>query len=116
MYQESISFKFGKVKKAGKQDKAKVAAEIRKRIVVGLMVLATYVSPMYLGPCFLFPVNIYICTEITNEAFNLKMKPFEETPAYKLLRYLTIALTYYIWLPFIGGLRREILENSGLSA
>ena len=86
-----------------------------KRINVGAMVFSFYVLPMYLGPIFQFPVNIFICANITNEAFNLKLKAFEEALGYKLLRYSTIALTYYIWLPSSGGLRREILEATGLS-
>ena len=115
-YAESISFKFGKVKVAAKPGKAKVAAEVLKRIIVGAMVYAMTSLPFYLGPCALFIVQLYVMMQIASEAYNLKSKPFEEANSYKLLWYITLVLTNYILLPTVGGLRRQIMEKSGFSS
>ena len=52
-YLDSISWCIGQVKEKKKTDKdepTKTAAEVRKRIVVGFMILSWYVSPMYINP------------------------------------------------------------------
>ena len=50
-YAECIKWKVGTLRpKAESRDTPKTAAEILKRIVVGFMILAWYVSPMYVHP------------------------------------------------------------------
>ena len=49
-YQDSISWKIGKVKAPPSANKAKSPGEMQKRLIVGFYVLAWYVYPMYVHP------------------------------------------------------------------
>ena len=44
---------------------------MRKRLVVGFMVLAYYVLPMYLGPLTLLVVNTHVCLMVSYEALTI---------------------------------------------
>ena len=115
-YEDSIAFTFGKVKQAGSASKAKNAAEMRKRLVVGFFVLAWYVFPMYVHPIVMCMVTLHIIITMQRESFQIKPKDFERTISYRVLRYAIQFLAFFILMPTIGPLERSIVEASGMTA
>mmetsp|Transcript_11905 Transcript_11905/g.15176 ORF Transcript_11905/g.15176 Transcript_11905/m.15176 type:complete len:255 (+) Transcript_11905:220-984(+) len=89
---------------------------MRKRLVVGFFVLAEYVCPMFMHPLALILVNFHIVSSIHWEAYHIKMKPFEETTSYRLLRIAMSILAFFYFMPTYGAFERPILEASGLTA
>jgi len=70
-YENSTTLTLGRAKKVAPpsaQNKGKNAAEMRKRLVVGFMVLAYYVLPMYLCPLTLLVVNTHVSLMVSYEA------------------------------------------------
>ena len=72
-YLDSLKWKIGDVKQAPTQAKApgKSKAEVIKRIIVGIMVLAWYICPMFIHPIAFMVVSIKVVTIVTREAFLL---------------------------------------------
>ena len=114
-YNDSINFTFGKVKNKAPVNKAKSAAEMRKRIIVGFFVLALYVIPMFVHPLFLVLVSAQIAFTMISEAFEISSKPFERTIYYRVLRYSLELLALFYLMPIYGPLERNIMEASGYS-
>ena len=52
-------------------NKAKSAAEMRKRLVVGFFVLSWYVFPMFMHPIAVCIVNAHINISMQNESFHI---------------------------------------------
>ena len=72
-YLDSLKWKIGDVKQAPTQAKApgKSKAEMIKRIIVGFMVLAWYVCPMFIHPIAVIVVTTNVIMIATREAFLL---------------------------------------------
>lgn len=86
-----------------------------KRIIVGVMVLAWFVTPIYVHPLAVAAVFIQMSMIIISEVLNIQHKAFENV----ILQYLYMALAaslYYFILPRWGFLERPIVERSGFSA
>lgn len=86
-----------------------------KRIIVGIMVLAWYVFPIYVHPLCVAAVNIQMSLIILNEGLNVQYKAFENV-AFKYLYGMFAASLYYFILPRWGFLEKDILKRSGFSA
>lgn len=86
-----------------------------KRLVVGFMVLAWYVSPMYIHPSAIALVTLHMCSILYVEAFNVHRKDFE-TKGHLVYRFALLTTLNLFAFPRFGILERGIMERSGFSA
>ena len=87
--------------------KGKAAAEIRKRVVVGLFMFFCASFPLFFNPIVQVLNNIFICRLICLEVFELKIKEFETMLEYKVMKHTLIFLSFFAfvtnyWLALIG--------------
>ena len=57
-----------------KKGPTKTAAEVRKRIIVGFMILSWYLSPMYIHPIAVSFVSCKFVFIVNREVFELESK------------------------------------------
>ena len=86
-----------------------------KRTIVGFMVLAWYVFPMYVHPLVFVFVSWHIVQLIQDECFNVWRKDFEQNLMYSLFYHGHSLLMFYFLQPKIGFLQRSIVEASGFT-
>ena len=88
---------------------------MRKRIVVGCMVLAWCVTPIFIHPTAIIIQVFHLYYIICNEGFHLAQKEFETTWVYQTLKRTFIILVFFAISTKCGPFDRKIIENSGFS-
>ena len=74
-YLDSIEWVFGQRKEtSASKNPSKSAAEVRKRVIVGFMILSWYVSPMYIHPLAVSFVTCKFVFIVNREVFELESK------------------------------------------
>ena len=99
---------------------SKSAAEVRKRIIVGFMILSWYVSPMYIHPLAISFVTCKFVFIVNREVFELESKERYYLSAERCkngaFRYAFQCALFYFAMPRWGILERGIVERSGYTA
>ena len=80
-YRDSIKWKIGTAKADDSKDSVKKpkksAGEVLKRVIVGFMVLAWYVCPMYVHPLCVQAVTCHMALIVHGEAFSMAQKTID---------------------------------------
>ena len=118
-YLDSIEWVFGQRKEtSASKNPSKSAAEVRKRVIVGFMILSWYVSPMYIHPLAVSFVTCKFVFIVNREVFELESKERQYLSACRngAFRYAFQFALFYFCMPRYGILERGIVEKSGFTA